>query len=146
MYDGMAELPLFNPDLEDADINPVKDYRRQLQSCDGVLISSPEYAHGVPGALKNALDWVVGTGELVDKPVALLNTSSRSVYAAASLRETVTVMSARLIDEASITIPLLGKDLDEAQVAADPELSRLIRSALAAFANAIGSRDGGREQ
>ena len=42
----------------------VIEFRRELQKCDGVLISSPEYAHGVPGVLKNALDWIVGSGEL----------------------------------------------------------------------------------
>jgi NAD(P)H-dependent FMN reductase len=55
----------------------VKDIRTQLQISDGVLISSPEYAHGIPGVLKNALDWVVGSGELYRKPVALLNASPR---------------------------------------------------------------------
>jgi chromate reductase len=74
IYAELAELPPFNPDL-DSDPAPaaVARFRAQLQTCDAVLISSPEYAHGVPGVLKNALDWVVGSGELVDKPIALIN-------------------------------------------------------------------------
>ena len=137
IYTGLGDLPHFNPDIEGAEPDSAIDFRRQLKVSDGVLISSPEYAHGVPGVLKNALDLVVGSGELVEKPVTLLNASPRSTYAQASLRETITVMSARLIDEASVTVPLLRKDLDEAGIASDPQMSGLLRSALAAFARAI---------
>jgi len=98
VYGALVELPHFNPDLEGTEPPSVIKFRDTLRNCDGVLISSPEYAHGVPGVLKNALDWIVGSGELVDKPVALLNASPRSTYAQASLRETVTVMSGRLIE------------------------------------------------
>ena len=75
LYDGLADLPAFNPDFEGAEPSSVLAFRGQLKSADGVFISSPEYAHGVPGSLKNALDWIVGSGELVDKPVAILNAS-----------------------------------------------------------------------
>src|SRR5438105_3467377 len=81
LYDGLGDLPHFNPDLEEANLPSVMDFRARLRAADGVLISSPEYAHGVPGVMKNALDWVVGSGEFVDKPVALLNASPRSTYA-----------------------------------------------------------------
>ena len=84
LHDGLAELPQFNPDHELDPIPSVLHLRAELQAADAVLISSPEYAHGVPGALKNALDWVVGTGELVEKPVALLNASPRATIAFAS--------------------------------------------------------------
>ena len=59
--------------------------------------------------LKNALDWVVGSGELIDKPTALVNASGRATHAWASLADTLTVMSAHVIPEASITIPLEGR-------------------------------------
>ena len=58
-YDGLADLPPFNPDLEGAEDLAVLDFRRRLQESDAVLINSSEYAHGVPGVLKNALDWIV---------------------------------------------------------------------------------------
>jgi len=105
LYGGLGNLPHFNPDLEGTGPPSVMDFRTRLQVSDGVLISSPEYAHGVPGVLKNALDWLVGSGEFVGKPVALLNASPRATYAQASLAETITVMSARIVDEASITMP-----------------------------------------
>ena len=107
LYDGLSRLPHFNPDLDSEDpLAPVADWRAQLRASDGVLISCPEYAHGVPGSLKNALDWVVGTGEFVSKPVALINTSPRAFHAQASLRETLTTMSAQVTSDAFTEVPL----------------------------------------
>src|SRR6187455_908910 len=85
LYEGLGNLPHFNPDLEGKEGLAVLDFRRRLQESDAVLISSPEYAHGVPGVLKNALDWLVGGEEFVYKPVALFNASPRSNHAQASL-------------------------------------------------------------
>jgi NAD(P)H-dependent FMN reductase len=137
VYGGVGNLPHFNPDLEDMESPTVSEYRRQLQKADGVLISSPEYAHGVPGVMKNALDWVVGSGELVNKPVALLNASLRSTYAQASLLETLTVMSARVIPQACITFPHWDKTLDAAGIASHAQISRLLRESLDELIRAI---------
>ncbi len=139
LYTGLNDLPHFNPDIEGTDLEPssVLDFRTQLRQSDGVLICSPEYAHGVPGVLKNALDWIVGSGELVGKPVALFNASPRATHAQASLRETISVMDARIIDEASISLPLLGRKLDEVGIASDAEFAEPLRSAIAAFTIAI---------
>jgi NAD(P)H-dependent FMN reductase len=136
--DSLAELPPFNPDLDqDGTPEVVETFRRWLSACDAVLISSPEYAHGVPGVLKNALDWIVGSGELMDKPVALVNTSPRATHAWNSLVETLTVMSARVIREASVTVPLQGRAPDADAIVADPGLSRSVGSALEALAAAV---------
>ncbi|HEX2643087.1 MAG TPA: NADPH-dependent FMN reductase [Thermoanaerobaculia bacterium] len=139
LYAGLGDLPHFNPDVEENPPLPpaVEDLRARVGEADGLLISCPEYAHGVPGAFKNALDWLVGGPEFVYKPVALLNASPRSSHAQAALAETVTVMSGRLVSEASIPVPLSGRKLDAEGIAASPELAELIRGALAAFAQAI---------
>ena len=138
LYDGLGTLPLFNPDLEGAEPAAVMDFRARLQAADGVLIASPEYTHGVTGAMKNALDWVVASAEFVDKPVALLNTAPRATIALAALTETLTVMSARLVADASITLPIVGSSaLDEAGMLADAEIAGALRIALAAFVRAI---------
>jgi chromate reductase, NAD(P)H dehydrogenase (quinone) len=134
LYTGLGDLPHFNPDLEASEPPAVTDLRTQIRMADGLLISSPEYAHGVPGVLKNALDWLVGGEELVGKPVALLNASPRATHAQESLAETVKTMSARLVPEASIAVPLLGKNLDEVGIAANPEMASALRAAIAAFA------------
>jgi chromate reductase, NAD(P)H dehydrogenase (quinone) len=113
IYDGVGQLPHFNPDLDSVGATPpaaVAELRRLLIEADAVLISSPEYAHGVPGALKNMLDWLVSTGELVDKPVALLNASpAGGAYAQASLEETLRTMNWRVVEEASLTEPFVER-------------------------------------
>jgi NAD(P)H-dependent FMN reductase len=138
IYERLGDLPPFNPDWDgDGVFEAVDDFRRRLKSADGVIFSSPEYAHGAPGVLKNSLDWLVGSGELVDKPVALFNASPRGTYAQASLTETLTVMSARLIPEAAWTLQHLGKPLATEQIVADPEMSVAIHTALENLARAI---------
>ena len=139
MYEGLGDLPHFNPDIEASNPPSVVDLRTQLQRADGVIISSPEYAHGVPGVLKNALDWVVGTGEFVRKPVALLNASPRATYAQESLKEIISTMDGLIIPSALVTLALLGKGLDEAGIIADVDISRRLQAALIAFAEAIAS-------
>ena len=139
VYRGLADLPPFNPDIDNGPpFEAVAGLRAQLHGCDAVLISSPEYAHGVPGVLKNALDWVVGSGEFVDKPVALINASARATHAWASLVETLTVMSARVVEEASITVPLAGTTVNADGMVADVATSTALRSAVAALAGAAG--------
>lgn len=137
VYEGLGALPHFNADLEETEPSSVKDFRAQLRMSDGVLISSPEYAHGVPGVLKNALDWLVGGEEFIGKLVALLNASPRSTYAQASLTEILTVMSGRIVPEASITVSLLGKNLDEDEIVSHGEIAGALRAALVAFARAV---------
>jgi NAD(P)H-dependent FMN reductase len=57
-YEGLAGLPWFNPDLDgERPPEPVLALRREIGACAGLLISSPEYARGVSGVMKNALDW-----------------------------------------------------------------------------------------
>lgn len=131
-------LPFFNPDLDNDDPPAaVRRFRTAIDTCDAVLVSSPEYAHGVAGVLKNALDWLVGSGELVGKPIALINASPRATHAWASLAETLTVMSARVVRDASITVPLQGRALDAAGIAADGDLSGRLRSAIDALVKAV---------
>jgi chromate reductase len=133
LFRDLGNLPLFNPDIEDTDPPVVAGFRAQLVAADAVLIASPEYAHGVTGAMKNALDWVVGCEAFVLKPVALLNASPRAVHAPASLKETLTVMSALIVEDASIAVPILGSGLDEAGIVAHPTISTMLRAALQAL-------------
>jgi chromate reductase, NAD(P)H dehydrogenase (quinone) len=137
LYGGLGDLPHFNPDLEGAAPPAVIDIWARVREADGLLIACPEYAHGVPGAMKNALDWLVGGDEFIRKPVALLNAAPRASHAQASLAETIRTMSGRIVAEASIAVPLLGKSFDPAGIAAHPEISSALRAALAAFAHAI---------
>jgi chromate reductase, NAD(P)H dehydrogenase (quinone) len=134
LYVGLGELPHFNPDLEPTEPASVTDLRQQLRWSDGLIISSPEYAHGVPGVLKNALDWLVSGEEFVGKPIALFNASPRATYAQASLIEIITTMAGKIIPEAGITVALLGKNLDAEGIIANAEMSRALRAAIISFA------------
>lgn len=133
LFTELGNLPPFNPDLEITDLPPVADFHARLVKADGVIIASPEYAHGVTGVMKNALDWMVGSEAFVNKPVALLNASPRATIAQASLKETLTVMSAQVVEAASITLPIIGSNLDELGIATHPSISTSIREALRAF-------------
>jgi len=137
LYDGIGNLPHFNPDLTGSEPQSVIDFRAQLQASDGLLICSPEYAHGVPGVLKNALDWIVASGELVNKPVALLNASARSVYAIASLTETITVMMGQIVTDASLTMQLPTNNINEEGILGNPEIANMLRAGLTAFEKGI---------
>jgi chromate reductase, NAD(P)H dehydrogenase (quinone) len=140
LYDELASLPHFNPDLLDCEPAVVGRLRAQIGRADGLLISSPEYARGVSGALKNALDWLVSGSEFVAKPVAVFNASPRAHHADDALRLTLTTMSGHLVEAASISLALLGRNLGAAEIAADPQLSAALRTALHDFVGAIAAR------
>ena len=115
VYSGLGELPLFNPDIEFPNPPAVAALREAINTADAVVIASPEYAHGVTAVIKNMLDWMVGNESFVNKPVALLNAAPRATHAYLSLRETVTMMSANVIDAPCITLaqPITGMSEDE---------------------------------
>lgn len=71
-YD-LTDLPHFNPDLDTQNVlPPVKRFRTLIETVDGVLICTPEYVFSLPGALKNAIEWIVSTTLFTDKPVAFI--------------------------------------------------------------------------
>ena len=137
IWDGLAGLPHFNPDLDGPRAPAsVLEFRARVASADGLLISSPEYAHGVPGTLKNALDWLVSGQEIIAMPVALLNASPRSTHAHAALSEILMTMSATVIAEASRAVPMAGRPLDVSGILTDPERAQPPRAAVAALVEA----------
>jgi chromate reductase len=138
LYRDLGALPLFNPDDDEQAPPPaVAALRALVGSAAGLIIAAPEYAHGVPGALKNALDWLVASDAFPGKPVAMINTAPRSFHAQSALRETLATMSARLIPEAFVALPLTGKMVDAAEIAANPRFAAALRAALDAFVEAI---------
>jgi len=130
LFGGMGLLPLFNPELEAAMPELVRVFHDQVASSDGLLIASPEYAHGVTGVIKNALDWLVSFEAFVDKRVAIFNASPRSVHADGQLREILTTMSASLVTDACLDLPFRGTGITE-QGILDSSHAADIRRALA---------------
>ncbi len=142
LYQQLGELPHFNPDFDNEKLPPIiATFRANVGAVDGLLISSPEYARGVPGSLKNALDWLVGGFEFPNKFVTLINVSPRATHASASLMTTLETMSARIVAEASVTLPLLGTSLGADEIVARAELAEPLRTAVAAFVEAIEAGD-----
>jgi chromate reductase, NAD(P)H dehydrogenase (quinone) len=138
VYPGLGSLPLFNPDLESSPPPSVLDFRAAVGTASALLIASPEYAHGVSGVMKNALDWLVSYEATVGKPVAVINTSPRARHAYESLREVLLTMSTTIVAEASVSLPLLGSCITEEAMLASPEVSRVIRSSLTVLSNYLG--------
>ena len=143
LYGGLGGLPLFDPDL-DTDEPPVAvaALRKAVGAADGLLISAPEYAHGIAGPMKNALDWLVRSTEFPFKPVALFNASPRATHALGHMREVLVTMSARIVEAASITVPLGGRQVDTDGLLADPYLADPLRTALARLVEDIRSFNG----
>jgi len=137
VFDEMGLLPLFNPDREGEDIEAVIKLQNELNKSDGLIISSPEYAHGISSVLKNALDWLVSGEEFPYIPVALYNTSPRATHAQAALREVVSTMSANIIESACVSVPLLGTNLDATGIVNNKEISQLMLSKISLFGDEI---------
>ena len=135
IYRGLDDLPHFNPDQDSATPPAaVAAWREAVTSATALVICTPEYAHGVPGMLKNAFDWLVSYEPFLHKPVALINARPGATLALASLRETLSVMNARLLDDASVTLPLTSNALDVAALLALPGVRAQLETALGALA------------
>jgi chromate reductase len=137
LFDGLGELPLFNPDLTEpsagAEPGPVTRWRQALQAADGLLIASPEYGHSLTGVLKNAIDWVIGTGELYQKVVAItaaVSSPERGLRGLATLRQTLQAVDAILVGGQ----PIVGTGEQ------DPQLVRSTQDLLAALVERAGRR------
>jgi chromate reductase, NAD(P)H dehydrogenase (quinone) len=136
--DAVRTVPLFNPDLEPAAPVAVDAFRRDVTTADGLLIASPEYAHGVPGALKNALDWLVGSGELYEQRVAIIAGSPRpdgGRHVRADLERTLRAQGALVAT--SVTIPA-ARHLGPAELTLDPDVRRSVAQVLTALAASVG--------
>lgn len=114
-YADIGELPLFNQDLYVEPLPPaVERFRRQIAAADGLVIASPEYNHGMPGVLKNALDWASrphNGSPLKNKPVLIVSSSpavTGGVRAQYQIRETLVSALARPVNTPEIVIGHVG--------------------------------------
>jgi chromate reductase len=136
LYAGLAELPHFNPDVEQAALpEAVAALRALLREADAVLFSTPEYAGGLPGSFKNLLDWSVGEG-LHAKPVGWINASAHpggAEHAHAALRTVLGYVHADIVEaacaRAHVRRDLIGSD----GTVSDPTAREAIRAALHAL-------------
>ena len=129
-YEGLGALPHFNPDLDCEPVPPeVAVLRAMIARADAVVISTPEYMHALPGSFKNALDWLTSDPAFLGKPVVILHASRGSAWALDSLKEVLGTMSARILESASVLLPLGSNQVDEEMILAREDLrSLLLRS------------------
>jgi NAD(P)H-dependent FMN reductase len=121
--DCLTALPAFNPDL-DGDLlpEPAARLRAELEAADAVLLCTPEYAGGLPGSLKNLLDWTVGGGQLYGKPVAWLNVSppGRGAGATGQLATVLGYVGAVVMERACRDLPVDRAAIGPAGTVTDP--------------------------
>jgi chromate reductase, NAD(P)H dehydrogenase (quinone) len=137
IYNGIGNLPYFNPEIDqDNVLASVAEWRDRLKKSDAIIICTPEYAHGVPGVLKNALDWIVSSGEFMHKPTAVISASPSpdgGDKANASLVQTLKMMLAKIPDAAILCIPAVSAKLDGQGNIVDIETEESLRSLLKAL-------------
>jgi len=113
LFVGLSALPQFNPDMDTETALPVvKVFRDKVAGADGIIVCTPEYAMGVPGSLKNALDWVVSSSSFSGKPVMAITASLSGQKAHLSLLETLRVIEAVVPDELQLVIPFVKTKVD----------------------------------
>jgi len=143
IYDGLAALPHFSPDI-DGDEDPVNEavqqWREALRAADACVICTPEYARGVPGSLKNALDWIVSSGEFMNKPTAVISASPHpdgGSTALHSLIGTLKMMSAAIPEGATLALPFVSTVLGPDGSITDPKTASSLADIVRALSEVI---------
>ena len=113
IYDGLATIPPFDPGLDnDTPPEPVTSLRNAIVNADAVIICTPEYAFGIPGQLKNALDWMVSSASFSGKPSALVTASTGGENAHAALLKVLGAIDCLVIDGGTLLIPYIRSKMD----------------------------------
>lgn len=129
----VPRLPPFSPDTAPEESDTVEQWVREVRRADGIIVSTPEYARGYPGQLKNAFDWLVNTDAFIAKPFMLLNASARSTVAQRTFTTVLETMSGIHIHAASTTVALLGTNLSVAEIIENRAFATRIHESLLTF-------------
>jgi NAD(P)H-dependent FMN reductase len=146
IYQGLADLPAFNPD-HDGEFLPdsAAELRREIEAADAVLFCTPEYAGTLPGSFKNLLDWTVGGGQLYGKPVAWLNVAAanRGNGAQQTLVSVLGYVGAVIVESACRHIPVDRSAVGADGMISDPGFAAGLAEAWAELAGHVGQHAGG---
>jgi chromate reductase len=138
IYNGSASIPHFDPGLDnDAPPATVAEFRKLLAEADGIVICTPEYAYGVPGTLKNALDWTVSIGSLSEKPVALITASTGGENAHAAMLLILSALNANLVKDGALLISFIRSKMDAEGNIVDDKTEQDLKLAFKALINII---------
>jgi NAD(P)H-dependent FMN reductase len=136
-YDELGGLPHFNPDLDHDPLpEQVIELRAAIRDASAVLISTPEYAGAMPGALKNLLEWTIGGVEISDKPTGWINPSTNPLRAEKTYASLATVLrytGATLVDGACVDVPVPRQAIDADGLIHDETIRRAISKATRAL-------------
>jgi chromate reductase len=139
---GLAEIPLYNQDVEaQGDPAPVAALRAAVRDADAVLIASPEFNYGVPGVLKNAIDWISrpsGRSPLQRKPVAIMGASQGgggTMRMQPQLRLTLQALEAYAMPKPEVFVPFCRDKFDAEGRLIDVKTREHLEGFLAAFAD-----------
>lgn len=134
IFTGLAEIPHFNPDIDnEAPPAAVTQFRQKLKEADGVLICTPEYAMGVPGTLKNAIDWTVSSCEFSHKPVALITASSLGENGHDSLMKTLRIIESKITDQTQLVISYVKTKVGRDNKITDPATLDQVKKLIVSF-------------
>jgi len=138
IYDGLSTIPAFDPSLDNGDPPaPVAHLRKNISKADAVIICTPEYAYGVPGALKNALDWTVSSGSFSGKPVALITASTGGENAHEAMIKILGALDAELSAQTTLLISFIRAKInanrDIIDTALVEDLHNLLKSLLSSL-------------
>ena len=125
LFERLADIPAF--DGSETDPESVTDFKNQIKQADAIVFCTPEYAFGVPGALKNALDWTVGTGEFMNKPVALITASSHGEKGHEAFQNILTAIATKLDPTTTLLISFIRAKVKEGRISDEPTVD-LIKS------------------
>ncbi len=141
LYDGLATLPHFNPDDDRPPLHPcVVDLRTRIGAADALVLSTPEYAGGLPGSFKNLLDWTVGGGETYRKPLAWVNASASPTGATdayESLRIVMSRTGADIVEAACVHLPVPRASVGPDGLIVDPPIVEGIAALLSELARHV---------
>ena len=139
VYRELGNLPFFNADLDnhtlEQDSSPVAviELRAKVSQADALIISTPEYAFQLPGVLKNALDWLVSSSAIVDKPVVIISASTSGMganKAYESLTDLMGVISGRVVTDASLQVAKVNKKINAQGDILDTKLLKDLQESL----------------
>lgn len=137
IYEDLASIPAFD-DREDIP-SAVAQFKKAISDADALLLCTPEYAFGVPGALKNAIDWTVSSGELVEKPVALITASSQGEKGHAAMLNILSALSTKTPPSSTLLISFIKAKLNDKGEITNPELIDQLKAVIHSMASALQS-------
>ncbi|MGV1047103.1 MAG: NADPH-dependent FMN reductase [Solirubrobacterales bacterium] len=142
-YEGLREIPPYDADLEEGIVPAaVEELRQAVREADAVLIATPEYNHSIPGALKNALDWIsrpAGKSAMTGKPAAAIGASTGmfgAVWAQAEARKVLGALGARVV-EAELPVPRAQDSFADGRLELSPEQSGKLGEILAELVSEV---------